>query len=202
MPRSSLLTRASLLLRLHDAPDDASAWEEFVRIYGRHVVRWCRRYGLQEDDAQDVAQDVLVRFWRHAEGFEYDPSRRFRGYLRRIVTSAVSDRSRRRKAEPLGQLEDVHELLDSLPAREDLIARIEAAYDTELVAVAMREVQARVKPHTWRAFELLAMHGLSGAAVADELGMEVNTAYVARKKVQRMIRETLTELEVRLGGGA
>ncbi len=195
MPRSSLHTRASLLLRLHDTPDDASAWEEFVRIYGRHVVRWCRQYGLQEDDAQDVAQDVLVRFWRHAAGFEYDPSQRFRGYLRRIVTSVVSDRTRRRAVEPLRRSEEVHELLDSLPAREDLVARIEAAYDTELVAVAMRDVQTRVKPHTWRAFELLAMQGLSGAVVAEELGMEINTAYVARKKVQRMIREALAQLE-------
>jgi len=200
MSRSSLDTRASLLLRLHDAPNDASAWEEFVRIYGRHIVRWCRRYGLQGDDAQDVAQDVLVRFWQHAAAFEYDPSRRFRGYLKRIVTSVVSDRTRRRKVELLDRSEDVHSLLDSLPAREDLVARLEAAYDKELVAVAMREVRARVKPHTWQAFELLAIQGLSGAVVADQLGMEVNTAFVARKKVQRMIRETVAKLERRSGG--
>ena len=196
MPRSSLYTRASLLLRLHDAPDDTSAREEFVRIYSRHVVRWCRRYGLQENDAQDVAQDVLVRFWQHAAAFEYDPSQRFRGYLRRIVTSVVSDRTRRRKAETLGRSAEVQQLLDSAPAREDLIARIEAAYDTELMAVAMRDVEGRVKPHTWRAFQMLALEGHSGAAVAEELGMEVNTAYVARKKVQRMIREVV----VKLGG--
>jgi DNA-binding CsgD family transcriptional regulator len=42
---------------------------------------------------------------------------------------------------------------------------------------------------------LLAIEGLSGAEVAARLGMEVNTAYVARKKVQRMIREVATRLE-------
>ena len=91
----------------------------------------------------------------------------------------------------------MRQLLDSAPAREDLITRIEAAYYTELMAVAMREVEGRVKPHTWRAFQMLALEGHSGAAVAEELGMEVNTAYVARKKVQRMIREVV----VKLGGG-
>jgi hypothetical protein len=54
MPHASLMTRASLLLRLTEEPNDAAAWDEFVRIYGRHVVRWCRNYGLTEDDAQGL----------------------------------------------------------------------------------------------------------------------------------------------------
>jgi len=195
MPHSSLMTRASLLLRLTEEPDDAAAWDEFVRIYGRHVVRWSRNYGLPEDDAQDVAQDVLVKFWKQSAGFVYDPTRRFRSYLSAIVTSAVSNHTSKRRPTPLKRGEDAAALLASLPARDDLIARIEAAYDTELLAVAMREVEGRVQPRTWRAFHLLAFEGRSGADVAQELGMEVNTAYVARKKVQRMLREVITRLE-------
>ena len=82
-----------------------------------------------------------------------------------------------------------------MPAREDLLARIEAAYDTELLAHAMRDVESRVQPHTWRAFRMLALEDRSGADVAAELGMEVNTAYVARAKVQRMIRDAIARLE-------
>ncbi len=195
MPHSSLMTRASLLLRLAEEPDDVAAWDEFVRIYGRHVVRWCRHHGLQENDAQDVAQEVLVKFWRLAAGFAYDPSRRFRSYLSAMVASAVADHTTRRRTAPLSRGGDAAKLLNSLPARDDLIARIEAAYDTELLAVAMREVEGRVQPRTWRAFHMLAFERRSGADVAAELGMQVNTAYVARKKVQRMIREVITRIE-------
>lgn len=92
---SSLMTRGSLLARLHDTPGDDEAWAEFVRIYGEHVIGWCLSYGLQRADAADVAQEVLVRFWKQAGKFSYDPTRRFRGYLRRIVVSALSDRSER-----------------------------------------------------------------------------------------------------------
>jgi len=70
-----------------------------------------------------------------------------------------------------------------VPAREDLIARIEQAYDTELLAIAMREVETRVQPHTWQAFRMLAIEGRPGSEVAALLGMEVSTAYVARSKV-------------------
>ena len=83
-------------------------------------------------------------------------------------------------------------------AREDLIARIEKAYDTELLGLAMEEVKARVKPHTWQAFHLLAIERLSGADVAARLAIDQNLAYAARKNVQQMIRDAITRLE---GGG-
>jgi RNA polymerase sigma-70 factor (ECF subfamily) len=127
--------------------------------------------------------------------FEYDPGRRFRSYLSVIVNSAISDHMNKRRRPTFIAGEDLTQLLASLPAREDLVARIEAAYDKELLQVAMQQVEKRVHAHTWRAFYLLALEGRSGVEVAVELGMEVNTAYVARKKVQRMIREVITKLE-------
>jgi RNA polymerase sigma factor (sigma-70 family) len=193
------LTRGSLLQRLHDSPDNAEAWAEFVRIYGDHVIHWCRGRGLQDSDAADVAQDVLVRFWKQAAKFRYNPARRFRGYLRQIVTSALSEWNAAAPGEsPLAGREPAAELLASLPAREDLISRIEQAYDTELLELAMQDVEQRVKPHTWQAFRLLAIERRSGAEVAEQLGIDPSLAYVARGNVQRMIRETITRLE----GGA
>jgi DNA-directed RNA polymerase specialized sigma24 family protein len=92
---STLLTRGSLLARLHEEPNNAEAWGEFVRIYGTHVIGWCLAHGLQDADACDVSQEVLVRFWKQAAKFRYDPSQRFLAYLRRIVVSALADRTRR-----------------------------------------------------------------------------------------------------------
>lgn len=193
-------TSPSLLASLAGS-DREKAWVEFVRIYSPHVLRWCRRYGLQESDAADVAQDVLLRFFNSAADFEYDPRKTFRGYLRRIVTSAVSDWGDRRRADRLATGDSAaQDQLFSQPAREDLLARLEAAYDTELLSLAMREVEQRVQPHTWQAFRMLALENRSGAEVAAALGIELNTAYVARTKVQRMIREVIDRHEA-LGNG-
>lgn len=189
------LTRGSLLQRLNERPDNHEAWREFVRIYGDHVIHWVRGRGLQDSDAADVAQDVLLRFWKQAAKFRYDPTRRFRGYLRQIVTSALADWNTARAGDRPPGTDAGHELLASLPAREDLVTRIEQAYDTELLALAMDDVKARVQPHTWQAFELLAIERRSGAEVAEALGIDVGLAYVARRNVQRMIRETITRLE-------
>jgi hypothetical protein len=54
----------------------------------------------------------------------------------------------------------------------------------------------RVQAHTWQAFQLLALEGLSGAVVAERLHMKVATAFVARSKVQKMIQEEVRRLEV------
>ncbi len=191
-------TRVSLMARLGDAGTgaDVSAWPDFVRIYGPHVIHWCRAHGLQDADAHDVSQDVLVKVWRQAASFRYDPSKTFRGYLRRVVLTSVCDWADQAKRRPqLASGGPVGRLLDDLPAREDLVARLERAYDTELLATAMQEVEQRVEPHTWAAFQMLALEHRSGAEVADRLGMQVNTAYVARKKVQRMIRDTVARLD-------
>jgi len=172
-------TRVSLFARIGENSTDPRAWSEFVETYVPTLVQWCRQHGLQESDAHDVAQDVLVRFWRQATKFRYDPARRFRSYLRKMVLTAVADWSESRRADRLAT------------AREDLAARIERAFDTERLSIAMVEVEQRVKPSTWAAFQLLAIDRLPGKEVADRLGIDVNLAYNARLNVQRMISDTL-----------
>ena len=52
---------------------------EFMARYGPKIHAWCRRWGLQEADAQDVTQMVLLRLSVKVREFVYDPSRSFRG---------------------------------------------------------------------------------------------------------------------------
>jgi len=185
-------TRISLLDMLRDRSADDAAWGEFVRVYGPAVAEWCRERGLQHDDALDVTQDVLLRFWQTSKQFAYNPRGRFRSYLEQVARSALVC-----WAKQAGDLHDqaTRSLLEKIPEREDLLARLAEAYDTELLAIAMAEVEQRVRPHTWRAFQMLAIEHRSGADVAAELKIEANAAYVARWNVQRMIRAVIDRLE-------
>ena len=80
-------TSASLLSTLRRQPGDPEAWSRFVQTYGPQILQWCRRWGLQDADAHDVAQSVLIHFLRRSVSFEYDDSRRFRGWLRSLAHS-------------------------------------------------------------------------------------------------------------------
>src|SRR5215510_13014898 len=88
---SALQTSASLLARLRQHTIDQAAWAEFVRRYGPLLLGWCRRWGLQEVDAHDVTQTVLVKLVGTMRSFEYDPARSFRAYLRTLARYAWCD---------------------------------------------------------------------------------------------------------------
>lgn len=189
-------TRISLFERIVGMPGDPRVWNDFVATYGPIVAGWCRRHGLQDTDAQDVTQEVLLRFWRRAADFRYDPARRFRSYLWRVVISALGDWSDARKADRLAVGSDsLQRLLGDLPARDELAASIERRFDMERLSLAMLEVEARVKPRTWRAFRMLALEQIPGAEVARALGITTAHAYVARMNVQRMISDTVRRLD-------
>jgi DNA-directed RNA polymerase specialized sigma24 family protein len=56
-------------------------------------------------------------------------------------------------------------------------------------------VRQRVEPHTWEAFRLTAVEGLSGADAATRLGLNVATVFKAKSKVQKMLQEEIARLE-------
>jgi RNA polymerase sigma-70 factor (ECF subfamily) len=189
-------TSASLLMRLRREPEDQAAWAQFVDRYGPLVYDWCRRWGLQAADAEDVTQGVLLKLASHLRTFEYDPARRFRGFVRTVAHHAWSDYvAARRRAVPGSGDSAVAAALSATPARNDLAARLEEAFDRELLEMAAGRVRARVEPHTWEAFRLTAVDGKSGAEAAAALGMQVGTVFKAKSKVQKMLREELAALE-------
>src|SRR5437016_12900521 len=91
-------TRVTLLSRLRRDPSDQGGWDEFVAQYGRHIYRWCRQWKLQDADAEDVTQDILVKLTRKLRAFAYDPSRSFRSWLKTVAHHAWRnfEESRRR----------------------------------------------------------------------------------------------------------
>jgi RNA polymerase sigma-70 factor (ECF subfamily) len=188
-------TSASLLARLRAAPADQAAWQEFVRRYGGQVYGWCRHWGLQEADAQDVTQDVLLKLADKMRTFAYDPARSFRGWLRTLAHHAWRDfLDGRRPGGGTGDAQ-VAELLASVAAGDDLLKQLGEEFDRELLEEASARVRLRVAPHTWEAFRLLAVEGVSGADAGRRLGMKVATVFVARSKVQKMIQEEVRRLD-------
>jgi RNA polymerase sigma-70 factor (ECF subfamily) len=189
-------TRVTLLHRLSQNPSDQPSWSEFVRVYGPAIRTWLVHWGLQEADAQDVAQNVLLRLTAKLPQFQYDPSRSFRGWLKTLTHHAWHDFVTEAGYRNRGSGDSaVLEQLQSVAAREDLAARIEATFDKELLEVALVRVRERVAETTWEAFRLAALDGIAPQQVADRLGVRVSQVYLAKHRVQKLVQEELRAVE-------
>lgn len=190
-------TCVSLLERLRRQPTDQQAWREFVGRYAPTIHAWCRHWHLQEADAEDVTQSVLIILARRMKTFDYDPSGRFRAWLQTVTRNAWSAfvESRRTRSLLTGDDSGIHHILANLEAPADLVRRLDECFDRELLDLAMEQVRVRVEPHTWEAFRLTTIDQVAANAVADQVGMKVATVYVAVSKVKKMIRAEVRRLE-------
>ena len=194
---STSRTSPTLLGRLRQNPTDQEAWGLFVRRYGPRIYGWCRRWNLQEADADDVTQMVLAHLAQKMSAFNYDPSRSFRAWLKTIAHHAWSDFLAGRQRAGLGSGDSqVGEMLKSLEARDDLAARLDAEFDREMLEEAMTRVRLRVEPHTFEAFRLTAVEGKKGPEAARQMGLPVATVFKAKNRVQKLVQEELRRLEV------
>ena len=131
-PLKSSLT---LLGRLRRYPKDQAAWSEFVVRYGPRILQWCRGWGLQESDAQDVTQDVLFKLNGLMARFVYDPAGSFRGWLKTLTHHAWRDLAAERRRSGVGGGERrVSELLGTLQAGENLVEELDAEFRHDLGA--------------------------------------------------------------------
>jgi RNA polymerase sigma-70 factor (ECF subfamily) len=194
--RHDVKTSPTLLRYLCDSAHRSQAWHTFVGRYQSLIHDWCRRRGLQHAD--DVTGVVLLKLVRALETFDYDPSRRFRGWLRKVVEHAVSDFLRGRARRPGEQAEGTEAALaHAEAAAPDVVEGLAEALDRESspemvqLGEATLAVRARVGPNTWQAFWLRKVEECDGPEVAQRLGMTVAAVYVAVGRVKGMFRDEL-----------
>jgi RNA polymerase sigma factor (sigma-70 family) len=188
-------TRASLLLRLRDARDEA-AWSEFMAIYAPFVKRLARGRGLQDADADDLVQDVFRAVARAILRRAYDPDRgSFRGWLFRIARNLVVNFLVRQERHPRGSGDSrIMDLLEAVPSPAES-AVFEAEYQRQVLYWAANEVRAEFSRLTWKAFWEAGVEGRSAGAVARALGTTVGTIYHSKSRVMARLREKIEEID-------
>ena len=170
------VTRPSLLVRVRDA-DDRDAWAEFVKLYAPVIHRYSRRRGLQDADAADLAQDVLITISRKIETFQYEPRLgKFRAWLFTITRNSLINSLKVKKRYPVATGDsDFHAMLQQQGERDDRDSW-EADWRKRVFEWAMERAQSAFEQSTWTAFSLVAIEGNSAKEAADSTGLSVGAA--------------------------
>ncbi len=120
---------------------------------------WCLKWHLQDSDADDVVQDVLVKLVAAIRKFQYDPARSFRAWLKTVTQHALSDFVASRRKDPGRIATPIDTINESVEAKTDLEQRLEDAFDAEVLELEIHRVRKIVKSGTWDAFHLTAVEG-------------------------------------------
>ena len=189
-------TRDSLLVQVR-SPGNREAWDQFVQIYRPVIYRLARSRGLQDADAQDLAQQVLISVASAIGTWEKsDEQVRFRHWLRRVARNAIVNAlSRKPYDRAVGGSSAQSFLEDQHGDSSQSDADIELEYRRELYLRAARQVRVDVEPETWRAFELPVIQEMNMDEAALTLNKSIGAIYVARCRIMQRLREIIRELE-------
>ena len=162
---------------------NVAAWGTF---YGEHfdfVHRTARRLGALPSEAEDIAQETFLIAFRRLHTFR---DGQVTTWLHRITANLVSAQHRKRR---------VREIFSTLVGRAE--ASHEAGPEELYVAVETQaqvaDVMARLSPKKREVFALYELEELSGEAIAERLGLKIQTVWTrlhyARRDFERIGRK-------------
>lgn len=186
---SSLLARARL--------GERAAWERLASLYGPLVYRWCRKWGLQPHDAENVGQETFQAVVRGLADFRREQTGdTFRGWLYRIAQNKFRDYQRAAAPGAIGTGgSDALNQLQNLPqAPPDTLHESQAEDTLLLYRQAVELIRSEFSDTHWQAFFRIVVEGQAPATVARDLQISVNAVYLAKSRILRRVREEYADL--------
>jgi RNA polymerase sigma-70 factor, ECF subfamily len=170
----------------HARGGSPGAFDELARRVRDRVRHWARRVVGDDDDAEDVAQLVLVRM--HERIDEFEGRSRFGSWLYRITRNVALERRRadaRRSALLSRELASASE-----DRRVTEVGEVtDAAHLHRLVAAYF----GALSPRQREVFELVELRGVPASEVAARLDIEASTVRVLLLRARRTIRSRMLE---------
>jgi len=156
-------------------------WEEVARDYGRFLYNVAYRLTGNDDEAQDLVQESLLRIRRGLE--RYEPGS-LQGWLARIVTNVFLDEVRRKRRRPTDALpDDPGRVLPPSPAADEVPTGLSTEVEQALLAL----------PEEFRVPVVLCdVSDLSYEQIAATTGVPIGTVRSRIHRGRRLLRTALT----------
>jgi RNA polymerase sigma-70 factor, ECF subfamily len=189
-------TSLGLLERLKNAKPGASDWRRLHDLYLPLIRKWLSRVPGLRDEADDLAQEVLVVLFRELPSFERRRDGAFRAWLRQITINRTRSFYRARHRQPRAGLgPQADQLLSQLEDPSSELARQwDRDHDQHVFRSLLAIVERDFKPATWKAFTKLALDGVPATDVAQDLGMSESAIVQAKFRILKRLREEAGEL--------
>nr|MDQ6928974.1 sigma-70 family RNA polymerase sigma factor [Actinomycetota bacterium] len=148
-------------------------WESIARDHGRFIYNVAYRLTGNDDDAQDLVQEVLVRV-RKGLG-TYTPGS-LEGWLARITTNAFLDEVRRRRRRPVDFLPDEPDRVVPPSRGADVV------HEEENLSAGVTSALGELPPDFRAVVVMCDVVGMSYVEIGEALDVPVGTV---RSRIHR-----------------
>ncbi len=165
-------------------------FEILMRRYNQRLFRVARGILADDAEAEDVMQDAYVRAYRHLDQFA--GRARFATWLTRIAVHEALARARRRgRAVEIDGMTDLRR--ESIPALRAAERDPERRAIDQSLRTALEAAIAELQPAYRVVLMLRDVEGLSTAATAESLGLEIPAVKTRLHRARAMLRRRLAE---------
>jgi RNA polymerase sigma-70 factor (ECF subfamily) len=164
---------------------DAGAFDALARRVRDRVHRWAKQVTKDQDDAEDVAQLVLLKLHARLERFE--GRSRFTTWLYRVTRNLAFNKRQRERGR--NELLDAHTRSSVGDEAASAGADDDAARLAEIVQFIVAELPSRQR----EVYELADLRGFNSEAIAERLGITSSTARGLLMKARRRVRRRILE---------
>ena len=157
---------------------ERSAFEQMARTWREKAVSTCQRYGAGRDEAEDIAQDVMLHLWQMHDELERYRSveaivtlmakHQLRNHQRRRTTAALDE------ALVVSLTTSPHETLEIKEDEEWLAKKLAQLPTTQRTLLYMRQVERR-----------------SHEEIASLLGIEATSVSTLLARARRTLLEDI-----------
>ena len=190
---------------------DQRAFDRFYAIYKPLIVKFCTVRGLTPTEVEDMTQDIMFAFSQKTQqGFELDPTLKFRNYIYGITSNMVKNLLRKKyKAQQIfgpnfSETQDDDETNVSTEHNADWVQitgtfkhpyqeQEEAEWDAHLAAAAKKELRTRIKPIEFQVFSMME-EGKHPQEIAELLDISLSSVYNHKKEACNRYKKILDEL--------
>jgi RNA polymerase sigma-70 factor (ECF subfamily) len=155
---------------------ESRRFQELVERYQDRMVNFIQRSIGDRDRAQDLAQEVFIRVYRHLKRF--DPEKKFSTWIYTIASNLAKNELRNRSRNPLvlfqtltSSWEDDHRPLQF----EDSSMRPDDLYRKRRLQELVEQAAAELPEHHREVFVLREIEGKSYEEIAEITGTQLGT---------------------------
>jgi RNA polymerase sigma-70 factor (ECF subfamily) len=167
-----------LFLRI--AEGDPQAFRKLVDQHARPLVTYLTRLMNNQHEAEEIAQEVFVRVWQHAN--DYRPEFRATTWLHRIGHNLAIDQLRRRRG-----TEEFDAERDPAPSSARPSALLEQKQQANSLQAALDTLPLRQKTAMLLKYE----QDFSNPDIATVLGLSVDAVESLLSRAKRQLKDQL-----------